>query len=155
MYDHITPLLRIFGRVPLVLRIDPDLALASRSLCRVTVSSGSVLSFLPHLALFPSFWCTELLVVLQMRQTFHAVSLNRLPTHDIWSVPPHVPCLQLPSATPSKTQNSASYNLESLHLILPNYVLCFSSIIVYHHCVALLFLCSFLLSRMFWVWLGK
>ena len=38
MYDHITPLLRIFGRVSFVLRIESRLlALASRSLCCVTV----------------------------------------------------------------------------------------------------------------------
>ena len=68
MYDHITPLLRIFGRVSFVLRIESRLlALASRSLCCVTVClfRFTALFFFPIL---PFFWASDVLSYLWFRK---------------------------------------------------------------------------------------
>lgn len=70
LYDHITPLLKIFGWLPIVLRIESRLAvLASRSLCALTV-----VSFFCFMALFHPQSCPSPLLqcTIVLSYAFHA-----------------------------------------------------------------------------------
>ena len=148
MYDHITPLLRILAETPLsVLRIESRLlALASKSLCCVTVC------LFRFIALFFPSSCPSSEELLMYWVNCGSADVSHFSCQCLWTGFLHtVSEVSLPVFLVfssrlqllQKLKIQLSHNLEGLHLILSNYLLCFSSIIVSHHCVALLSLCSF------------
>lgn len=115
LYDHITPLLKIFGWLPIVLRIESRLAvLASRSLCALTV-----VSFFCFMALFHPQSCPSpvLQCTIVLSYAFHA-SLWACCLRPVSAVTPP-PSLSLTpiSRSSSKPQNSAVTWPRTSHLI--------------------------------------